>query len=463
MSARKVALLLLILGFGGAVETAWSVRNHIDVGPFGCRVLGGRFYGNSYDFDEESQYAVGAGARVEIVNAFGAVRMHAGSPGEVRVRLQKVVYLDTRERAREFASRIALKADNAGTRLQLGTNRDEAFGGRDDVGFETHFDVTVPPGTAVLVRNEHGPVDLRDVAAADVESAFDSLRLEHAAGPVTLKSRHGDVFVSNVEGALEITSRHGDVEVRDVAGRVVADVQHGDVTASRLGGLKLVGAHGGVSVETVKGDVDVATEHGPVTVKNVEGKASLATSFDHVDVEKVAGDAQLKAEHGEVKAVDVKGALVAEASFDRVYLERIGGPVEVKVEHGGVEAHRLEMGARVKASGDAIALLGFAGPLEIEAQRGSVRLVPSGPITDAVSVTAGHGEITLEVPAGSRFDLEARARHGEVRADLPGLAITSSEHESLTAKVAGGGKLVKLLAEGGDVTLESRAPAAKAE
>ena len=50
MTARKIALLLLILGVGAVLETAWAVKGHVDIGPEGCRVLGGRFYGPSYDF-----------------------------------------------------------------------------------------------------------------------------------------------------------------------------------------------------------------------------------------------------------------------------------------------------------------------------------------------------------------------------------------------------------------------------
>jgi DUF4097 and DUF4098 domain-containing protein YvlB len=462
MSARKIALLLLILGFGGAVETAWSVRNHVDVGPFGCRVLGGRFYGVSHDFEEESQYAVAAGAKVEITNAFGAVRVHAGAPGEVRVKLKKVVYLDPEEKARAFAAKIAMKADNAGARLQLGTNRDEDFR-RDDVGFETHFDVTAPAGSPVLVRNEHGPVDLRDVGAADVDSAFDTLRLERAAGAVTLRSRHGDVVVSHVEGDLDLTSRHGNVELADVVGRAVADVQHGDVTASRLGALKLASAHGSVSVDTVKGDAEVKNEHGPVSARDVLGKATLATTFDHVEVERVGGDASLRTEHGAVKATDVKGALSAEASFDRVSLERIGGPVDVKVEHGGLDARRLDRGARVRASNDEVSIDGFRGPVEVEGQHASVRLSPRDTIADAISVATTHGEIALSVPGGSRFDLEAHTRQGEIHADLPDFAVTATDKDALVGKVAGGGSVVKLVCEHGDVRLESHAAAAKAE
>src|SRR6185295_11973170 len=93
VSARKIGLLFLILGLGAGLETAWNVRNHIDLGPEGCRVLGGRFYGPSWTFEEEVRQAAPAGARVEVQNAFGSVRVSAGSPGEVKVRLRKLVFL----------------------------------------------------------------------------------------------------------------------------------------------------------------------------------------------------------------------------------------------------------------------------------------------------------------------------------------------------------------------------------
>jgi len=43
VSARKIALLVLIVGFAATVETAWNVRGDVRLGPEGCRVMGGRF------------------------------------------------------------------------------------------------------------------------------------------------------------------------------------------------------------------------------------------------------------------------------------------------------------------------------------------------------------------------------------------------------------------------------------
>jgi hypothetical protein len=39
MKAAKIGLLVLILGFGGVIETAFAVRNKIGIGPAGCRVI----------------------------------------------------------------------------------------------------------------------------------------------------------------------------------------------------------------------------------------------------------------------------------------------------------------------------------------------------------------------------------------------------------------------------------------
>src|SRR5207247_5095943 len=144
MSARKIGLLFLILGLGAGLETAWSVRNHVDLGPEGCRVLGGRFYGPSWAFEDELRQAVPAGARVEVQNAFGSVRVTTGAPGEVKVGLRKLVFLPTRERAREFAGRVSARASVDREVVRVSTNRDEV-GREDRVGLETHLDPRVPP------------------------------------------------------------------------------------------------------------------------------------------------------------------------------------------------------------------------------------------------------------------------------------------------------------------------------
>ncbi len=461
MSARKIGLLLLILGLGSVLETAWSVRGHVDMGPEGCRVLGGQFYGPSYSFEEKTSQEVPAGARLEVENAFGRVQVRAGEPGRVSLVLRKVVFRSTESEAREYAGRIAVQIESSSGVVRVTTNRKTV--GRDDrVGFETHLDLVVPPATPVAIRNEHGAVEVSDVASADVDATFDSVRVERVKGPAEVKSGHGDVFVSEVEGSLTLHARHGDVEVRNVGGRSVLESRHGSVTASAVGGLELDHAHGDVQVDDVKGDLQVKAEHAGVKVDGVRGRADVQTSFDGVEIAKITGDARVKVEHGKVSVREVGGSLTAATTHDEIELEDVAGPVEVTVAHGGVRAQRLQKGVRVKASGDDVELEGVQGAVDVDLERGSVHVAHRGPLTESITIRATSGGIRLEVPSGSRFDLEAEARRGDVEVDFPGLSLTRTDKRRAHGSVGGGGHLVKLSADG-DVTVEERTATAAGE
>ncbi|PYQ44102.1 MAG: hypothetical protein DMF77_08045 [Acidobacteria bacterium] len=464
MKGAKIGLLLAILAFGSTVETAWRIRNRIGPGAWGW-FTGRHFDGPSFTFDAQQTEVVAASTPVEVENAFGAVNVSAGAPGEVRVTLRKVVYLGAQEKARAFADRIQLQAVREGGALRVRTNRADLdhrlTGGDSEADFQTHLDVLVPPGTAVKVQNEHGAVAVTDVARADVSASFDTVRVERIAGPAAIEARHGDVHATGIKGDLKLTNRHGDVTIEDVEGKATLDVQHGEVSATRVGGLVVTGAHGDVTADAVHGDLDVHTQHGAVRGIDVTGRAAVETSFQGVTLEKVGGDARVHTEHGDVSLTDVTGAVDAQASFDDVSLTRIGGPVTVTVSHGAVRARGLEKGARVRASGDEVVLDGFRGPVEIEAERAVVRLVPAGAIVAAVKVTATHGAIELDVPAGSRIDVQASAQSGEITTDVPGLSATQMSSGKLAATLGGGGNAVVLSTSHGDVRLRGAAAVAE--
>ena len=95
-----------------------------------------------------------------------------------------------------------------------------------------------------------------------------------------------------------------------------------------------------------------------------------------------------------------------------VTLERVAGAVEAKVEHGGLEAKGLAHGARVRVSGSDATLDGFSGPVDLEVERGSARLAPGVALDAEIVARATNGDVHLEVPEGSRFELEAESVRG---------------------------------------------------
>ena len=463
MKASKVGLLFLILGFGGTVETAWQVRNHFGVGPWDWQVLtGGKFSGPSFSFEDTESQVVPAGTTVEVENAFGGVHAVQGAPGEVKVVLRKVVFRRNEEEAGTFAGGIRLRRRLEGGALHIGTNRREVEASQEGhrVGFETHLEVTLPPGTRLKVQNEHGATEISDVAEANVVGSYDGIRVARVAGALEVSSQHGDVTVADVKGALTLNARHGEVEIRQVKGHAALDVEHGDVAANEVGGLDLKLRHGALNADGILGDLEVSGEHAGVHAIAVTGRVVVETMYQDVAVERVGGDVRLVSKHGKVRAADVAGAVYAESRYDDVELERIGGPVEVHVMHGGLQAKGLEKGALVRTAGDEVIIDGFRGGLDIQAERGGVRLTPAGPLSEAMTVRATHGGIELVVPEGSRFTLDASATNGEVVASVAGFTTTQTGPLHVTGTMGGGGSTVNLSAEGGNVELRSAAAVA---
>jgi DUF4097 and DUF4098 domain-containing protein YvlB len=463
--AAKIGLLIVILMFGASIETAWQVREHVGIGPMGCRVLGGKLYGASFVFESNEERAVPAGGAVAVENAFGDVSVRPGETGTVRVALRKVVYRPKEDDARAFADRVRIVLREESGRLVITTNREELDRERPNgrqVGFETHLDVVVPADTPLAVHNEHGGVDAAGVARADLSGSFKQVVAQRIAGDLKLDARHGGARVKDVGGTLTLTGKHGAVQVEDVKGAVSVEREHSSVTLSRVGATTVSTTHGDVRVDGVAGDLDARAEHGGIEADRVAGRVTASSSNDGVVVRHVDGEARLRASHGGVEAEDVLGAVFAEARSGSVRLLRIGRDADVTVEHGGVDARDLAGAVRVKSSGDDVSLDGFASAVDVDAEHGDVDLTPSGLITHQVTVRSQHGRITLRVPSGSDLTLEADAQPGDLEVDLPDFAADRTTDSSTAGRVGKGGVAVKLTAQNGDVRVQHAARDASA-
>jgi hypothetical protein len=266
--------------------------------------------------------------------------------------------------------------------------------------------------------------------------------------------------VSGIGAGLKLTARHGNVEVEDVKEAAKIDVEHGDLATRRTGAIDAGLRFGGLETEGVEGDLVVRGAHAELRATDVAGRAEVETSFAGIHLARVGGDVRATAKNGEVTAEDVAGGLFAETTHAGVSLDHVDGPVQVIVDHGEVGARALARGAKVRATGGDVSLDGFAGPVEVEVERGSAHLSPRAALGAAVTASATHGEVRLDVPEGSRLDLDAESRRGELRADVPGLAATEEAREAgrghrLTGKLGGGGATVRLRADG-DVVLEAK-------
>ena len=458
MRARKLLLLLAILTCGAGIEVAHGVRDELSIGPTGCRVLSGRFYGPSFEFETAERRAVEPGTAVLVENAFGAVVVSGAGTGELSARLTTRVYAPQRERARSFAERVELRLAEVDGKLMVTTNRDSlGRGPRRSPGFETDLELQVPAGTAVEVRSHHARVELSDVGHAVVAASYEPVSIARVSGSVELKTRQGEVRVESVGQELDLVSSHGDVSVADVAGAARLDVRHGAVRARGVAGLTLKHRYGDLEASEIAGDLEVDGVHAGVRAREVSGKTRVETSYAGVRLAAVTGDVRTVTRHGGLQVELAGGALSAEVSDGRVQLEAVNGPLQLVARRSDVRVSGLREGGRVEGDGNDVELRDFSGALEVRVRLGDIRLYPGGPLEHPLTaLSRAGGSVTVELDPGDGFRLEAEAPHGEVRAELQGFEATVRERGALSGAIGEASTPVSLRAERGDVLVRER-------
>ena len=132
---------------------------------------------------------------------------------------------------------------------------------------DTDLDVTLPAGTAIVVRTSDG-----DVRATGV------------LGDADLRSSNGRVEASAMGGDLVAHSSNGSVDVRDVTGSVRATSSNGSVVVRGAASVEARSSNGRVEVEDVQGvvvaessngDVQVAEAHDDITATSSNGSVTV--------------------------------------------------------------------------------------------------------------------------------------------------------------------------------------------
>lgn len=265
----------------------------------------------------------------------------------------------------------------------------------------------VPSDLQVDAHIEGGPLVLEDLSGP-IQASVDAsdVTLRRAEGPVELSVGTGSAVVEDVEGDLVVRSRRGRVEVSGVQG-----------------GLTVEALHGSVEIESVTGPVTVAGAggplHGDVDIDSVTGPVSIETDRGSIDVNDVRGDVTLRTARGRIEGTDIRGQVVARTERGGIDLDDVDGRVRLESGRGSIDVH-------------------FDGPPEGEL------------ITD-------RGSISVRVPGGAAFDLDARTARGEVRVgDHDAAAWQGTGDDGEMDEPEGRGQVVVRQIHGGGPTLVLR-------
>ena len=292
----------------------------------------------------------------------------------------------------------------------------ESQGQADKWNAGTKPQITVSGSVVTLNANNQGAGD--HWVAEDLD-----VTLPRKAA-VVLSTRYGDVSIIGREGNLDITSQHGDVTTTDINGKVGLNLDHSSARISQIASdVSIQGRANDVSIEDVKGAVHLDGEFmESVKLAKISQPVIFKSSRTDMDFSRLDGDLDL--DSGDLQASDLIGPLRLNTRSKDIRLTGVSGDVRLQDENGSVELRMNKMGS--------------------------------------MQVDNRKGDIQIYLPDKAGFQVDARARNGEVETDFDQLKVDNSNDQAVaTGTVGAGGPHVVINNEHG--TIEIRKTSSLAE
>ena len=170
----------------------------------------------------DDSFAVGANPRLVVRGFNGRVRVHAGSPGSIRVRAKL-----------KNPHRTEYRAVQEGDLVKVEVKERQAEGflpgfSRQHGG--ANIEVTVPVATSVDLATSNGPVEVQGTeGGGTVQTKNGRVRVEQFKGdlnattknaPIAVKTFQGSAALSNVNSRVSVEDAHGCFDVQTINGTI---------------------------------------------------------------------------------------------------------------------------------------------------------------------------------------------------------------------------------------------------
>lgn len=382
IGAGGVVLVVMIVVFGLIAtqleRVNWSgVRDdfNFDDGDFDQI-----FSGNTYNYDDHLEQDFPAGASLKVLDAHGAVSIHASDDNKITVVVRKRVAADNQSAA-------------------------------DKYNGETKPTITTIGGLVT--------VDAKTESAGDhpVEADLD-ISLPKKA-PVSINSRRGDVSISAREGNVDISTQHSDTSVEDVTGSV-----------------KISQEKGTARVQQVTGDVHIGNRLNEVSVSDVKGSLQLEGEFqESVKLERISKTVSFKSSRTDMDFSRIDGSL--DLDSDELRADQITGPLHLTTRSKNIRLDGVSGDVRLQDDNGAVEVaMRNVGNVQIDNRNGTVQLSLPDKAGFRVDAHVRDGEIQSDFPELkiNNEDRESRAS-GSVGNGLSHIVI-NNQHEGIEIRKA---------------------------
>ena len=242
---------------------------------------------------------------------------------------------------------------------------------------------------------------------------------------VTISNR-GDASVIGRDGDLQIQSQKGEVSASDINGKVSLNLDHSAARLSQISAdVSIEGRANDVSIEDVKGGVHLDGEFmESLKLSKIAQTVIFRSSRTELQFESLKGDLDL--DSGDLQGSDMTGPVRLTTRSKDVRLTGVSGDVRLQNENGSVEVRMTKLGS--------------------------------------VQIEDRSNDISLYVPDKAGFQIDARARNGEIESDFNDMKINSADDQATaTGAVNGGGPHVIINNEHANIEIRKNSSAEEEE
>ncbi|HYG98671.1 MAG TPA: DUF4097 family beta strand repeat-containing protein [Terriglobales bacterium] len=245
------------------------------------------------------------------------------------------------------------------------------------------------------------------------------------------------IFVPS-KAAVNVSTRRGDVSVRD-----------------RVGNVKVNNSGGDVSLENITGNADVSLRpaKGSVRALKVNGNVAVDGRVEDTTITEVSGTITMTGDYfGDMNVSKVAKGVIFKSPRTDLQFAKLDG--DMTLQSGDLRATQLTGPVRVITRSKNIDLEDVTGDVRLQNSNGSIDVRSSKLPLGQISIDNSRGEVNVVLPSNANFQLDAKARKGEINSEFANVNVNNERGNSAaTGTVGAGGSRVQINAEYGNVSI----------
>lgn len=345
IGAGGILLVVMIVVFGLIAtqleHVNWSgIRDNfnIDNDDFDVPIFGG----DTFNFNDNLSQDFPAGASLKVIDARGAISVHASDSNKIEIVVRKKVSAENQSDADKYNTETRPTITAIGGLVTV----DAKTAGAGDHPVQTDLDISIPRKASV-----------------------------------TIASHKGDVNISGRDGNVDITAQHSDTSVDDIAGSV-----------------KISQEKGTVKIEQVTGDVHVDARLNEVSVADVKGSVQLDGEFqESVKLERISKGVTFKSSRTSMEFSRMDGSL--DLDSDDLHADQIVGPVHLTTRSKNIRLEGVSGDVRLQDDNGTVELgMRIVGNVQIDNRNGDVQLSLPDKAGFRLDARIRDGEIQSDFP-----------------------------------------------------------------